>query len=279
MKLSIVIPCKDDIKILDCLDSIDEKVETVIVFNGSKTDFIRTVKTATNNKSSLNLKFLTLPEANLSWALQTGVLNSTYDWILFIDSDCVFKKEAIRAFYNTMLKGNPSKEVYKGEIVFRNSKRLISKIIAESRQHHTAGKLTAYKPPLAVSKRIENKIGGYFFDKRLKWREDSDLDNRIRIASISIIPVPNGVIYHGPISLKTDLRSTFRYGIGGSIADSLGIKLTEVPHSFRSTILSKGIYPAVYMLFRNRFYTAGCIYQKLKILLSKIFHGENYDRD
>lgn len=277
MKLSIVIPCKDDIKVLRCIDSIDEKVEIVIVFNGSKPDFINKVKIVTNNKPSLNVKFMILPEANLSWALQTGVSNSTYDWVLFIDSDCTFEKGAIKSFYNTMLKGNPSKEVYKGEIVFRNSKSFTSKIIAESRQHHTAEKLTAYKPPLAVSKKIEGKIGGYFFDKRLRWREDSNLDNRIRMASVNIIPVPNGLIYHGSIPLKTDLRSTFRYGIGGAIADNLGIKLTEVPRSFRSTIQSKGVYPALYMLFRNRFYTAGYIYQRLKILLSKISHGKNFN--
>ncbi len=268
MKLSIVIPCKDDPKTLRCMASINEKAEIVIVFNGSTSNFINYVRTNSTNKKSRNIKFLKLPEANLSWALQAGVSGSMYDWVLFIDSDCTFEKNAIKSFYEAMLNGDPSNEVYKGEIIFKNSKSFVSKIIAKSRQHHTAEKLTAYKPPLAVSKKIANKIGGYFFDKRLRWREDSDLDNRIREAGIKILPVPKGVIYHGSISLKTDLRSTFRYGIGGAIADSLNIKLTEVPRSFMSTMKSQGFYAAVYMLFRNRFYTAGYYYQKLKTRLT-----------
>ncbi len=186
-----------------------------------------------------------------------------------MDSDCLFENGAIANFYQSMIKGSPEKEVFKGKVIFDDSGNLISKIIAKSRQHNTAEMLTAYKPPLALSKKIVDKTGGYFFNKKLIWREDADLDNRLRIAGIKIRPVPGGVIHHGALDLKTDLRSTFRYGIGGAIAKSLNIRLTDVPRSFWSTFKSQGYLPALYMLFINRFYTAGYYYQMAKDLFCK----------
>jgi GT2 family glycosyltransferase len=128
-----------------------------------------------------------------------------------------------------------------------------------------------------ISKLILNNIGGYAFNKKLIWREDSDLDNRIRVAGINIIHVPCGVIYHHVISLKTDLRSTFRYGVGLAIANALDIKLTEVPRSTASAFKSKGVIVALYMLFRNRVYNAGYIYARVR-LLSKAYLDEKINR-
>lgn len=267
MKLSIVIPCKDDIKIKDCLSSIDSPVEVVIVFNGSTKKYIKFVERV-GQVNKLNVKTIELKESNLALALERGTWVAGNDWVLYMDSDCKFEKNAISHFYQAMLSGNPDKEVYKGKVIFEESSNWIGKVIAKSRQHHTAEKLTAYKPPLSLSKKIAEKIGGHFFNKKLIWREDADLDNRLREVKIKIKFVSKGVIYHGALSLKTDLRSTFRYGVGGAIAKSLNIKLTDVPRSFRSTLQSQGIVPALYMLFRNRFYTAGYYYQRCKSLVS-----------
>jgi|SRR3989344_1623352 len=261
MRISIIIPCKDDKKVINCVDSIDDPmVEVVIVFNGSTTTFVTWVK---KNLLGRAVKYLNIGEANLALALETGTWSASNDLILYIDSDCIFEKGAIRRFKKVAQNGNPGNEVFKGEVIFSHN-GWVSKIVAKSRQHHTGERLTAYKPPLLISKKIAGKIGGYFFNKKLIWREDSDLDNRIRNAGIKILPVKGGIIYHGAITIKTDLRSTFRYGIGGAIADTLNIKLTEVPRSFKSTLKSQGIIPALYMLFRNRFYTAGYYYFLLK---------------
>jgi len=89
----------------------------------------------------------------------------------------------------------------------------------------------------------------------------------LRKAGIKIIGVPGAIIYHGALDLRTDLRSAFRYGIGGAIAAHLSTKLADVPRSFFSTLKSQGIIPALYMIFRNRFYTVGYFYQKAKYLL------------
>ena len=261
-KLTVVIPCKNDPDVVHCVKSIDSKVEVLIVFNGSSDEFISyTKKKLTNFKVNYEI----LQKANLSWSLETGTRLAKTDLVLYMDSDCIFEKAAVQAFIDAAQDGNPKREVYKGDVIFAQGKTYLEKLISKSRSHHTAEVLTAYKPPLMISKTIKEKIGGYIFDNRLIWREDSDLDNRIRAAQIKIVHVPMGIIHHKTIKLKTDLRSTYRYGIGLAIANQLKIKLTEVPRSVMSTYKSKGVMPAAYMIFRNRVYDLGYWVTRAKI--------------
>lgn len=272
-KITVVIPCKNDPLITRCVASIGAEIPIVVVFNGSPSEFIRKTKKelAQNN----NISFIELKDANLAWALETGTRSSKTDLVLYMDSDCVFEKKAIKSF--SLAAKNPLTEVYKGEVIFAEGRNIIENIIAKSRTHHTAEVLTAYKPPLLISKRIISEIGGYAFDNRLIWREDSDLDNRIKVAGIKIIPVPKGIIYHKSIDIKTDLRSTFRYGTGLAIANTLNIKLTEVPRSVMSTFKSQGLLPALYMVFRNGVYNLGYWYTKNRINSGKYLLDKSPD--
>lgn len=263
--ISVVIPCKNDPLIVRCVRSIDYDCNIVIVFNGSPSNYIKMVKEQLKDK---NIIYYLANKANLALALETGTQKAPTDIVLYMDSDCIFEKGAIAKFTEKIACGNPENEVYKGDVVFGRGKNWIENIIAKSRTHHTVEVLTAYKPPLAISKNILKKIGGYAFDQRLIWREDSDLDNRIRKAGIKILPVKNGIIHHKNIDLKTDLRSTFRYGIGLAIANVLNITLTEVPRSVMSTYHSQGLWPAIYMVFRNRIYDLGYWYARIRIKLN-----------
>ena len=274
--ISIVIPCKDDRRILECVKSIDYRYVSIeIVLNGATKEFTKWIQNKTNGNKHIAIHSLSKP--NLSWALEYGTQHAKHNLVLYMDSDCRFEKGAIEFFANMCRKYDMSTNVLKGEVIFAKGKSYLSSVISKSREHHTAEILTAYKPPLLISKEILPKIGGYAFNKKLIWREDSDLDNRIRMANINILPVKNGIIHHHVISLKTDLRSTFRYGVGLAIANILKIKLTEVPRSAFSTFKSKGLIVATYMLFRNRVYNAGYIYARIR-LLSRSYLYEKTNR-
>lgn len=278
-KITIIIPCKDDNLVLKCIDSIDIKSANIlVVFNGSPRKFVKRIKLA--SKQNKAVSFIELKYPNLSWALEKGTRKAKSDVVLYMDSDCIFAKQALSVFVKIAQSQDLSKAVYKGDVVFSSGNNYIEKIIAKSRTHHTAEVLTAYKPPLMVSRKIMKKIGGYVFDDRLIWREDSDLDNRIRQAGIKIFPAKDAIIYHKSITLKTDLRSTFRYGVGLAIANSLNIKLTEVPRSVLSTFRSQGAIPALYMVFRNRIYNLGYWYTIIRIRLGfyKISTSPNIDK-
>lgn len=272
-KLTVVIPCKDDRKIKRCILSIDPAVcEAFVVFNGAKEGFIEEITDFVQKEvPHLKYKFKVLKKPNLAEALEVGTRYSESELVLYMDSDCTFERGCIDAFLSEAERKDMSNCVLKGKIIFDSGDTWLENIIAISRTHHTADVLTAYKPPLLISKRILPKIGGYAFDTRLIWREDSDLDNRIRQAGIQIVPVESGIIYHGKITLKTDLRSTFRYGIGLAIADRLQIKLTEVPRSTKSAFQQKGLKTAAYMLLRNRIYDLGYIYATIQMKRGKKF--------
>lgn len=272
-KITVVIPCKDDREIKRCILSIDPATcEVFVIFNGAKEEFVEEI-TDFMQKAVPNLeyRFQILEKPNLAKALEVGTKNSKSELVLYMDSDCTFEQGCIDAFLFEAAQRDMSNCVLKGKIFFDPGDTWLENIIANSRTHHTADVLTAYKPPLLISKRILPKIGGYAFDTRLIWREDSDLDNRIRQAGIQIVPVESGIIHHGKITLKTDLRSTFRYGIGLAIADRLQIKLTEVPRSTKSAFQRKGLKTAIYMLFRNRIYDLGYIYAMIQMKRGKEF--------
>lgn len=266
--LSIVIPCKNDRLLFESVGSIKSTdVEIIIVFNGTDEKFVREVQKYFD--SDKRVRIIILENPNLAWALETGTRVAKSDWILFNDSDCIFGNGSVEAFIKSAKSHDLSSCVLKGDVIFAKSDSIIGNIIADSRTHHTAEVLTAYKPPLLVSKKILPRIGGYFFDSRLIWREDSDLDNRVRNAGIAIKPVEGGVIYHKCLDLKSDLRSTYRYGMGLALAQIMKIKLTEVPRSTFSTFKSKGLLPALYMSIRNRIYQIGIFSMYLKIWLGR----------
>ncbi len=251
MTMSVIIPCYDDIRIAHCLTSIDDlDVEVVFSLNGRSPPVDRIVEDWARHYRRTTI--VRLAEPNLADALECGSLAAREARLLFMDSDCRFAPGAL-----ALLKAVSERyEVVKGHVVFENDS-MLSKVIARSREHHTAEVLTAYKPPLVVHRTIRERIGGYFFDRRLRWREDSDLDARIRKAGIQITGEPKAMIFHPPLRPYEDLRSAFRYGTGLARARWLGVELTEVPRSVLSTLRSKGVAPAAYMCVRNMVYQCG----------------------
>lgn len=259
--LSIVIPCCDDVRIKDCLASIDEDVEVVISLNGGTSQVERIIM---EQVAIRRLVIVRSPTPNLAAALQAGSLAVSGEAVLYMDSDCQFLPGTIRRFREAI----QDHEIVKGDIIFQSDSWL-SSIIARSREHHTAEYLTAYKPPLAVRCSIRSRIGGYFFDERLHWREDSDLDYRIRHAGIAIHWEKDAVITHPPLRIWQDLRSAHRYGVGLARARWYKIQLTEVPRSVLSTYRSKGVLPALYMCLRNFIYNNGTLTERVRLRYSQ----------
>jgi hypothetical protein len=129
--------------------------------------------------------------------------------------------------------------------------------------------LTLYKPPLAFDRRLGERLGGYFFDPRLVWREDAALSHRVHQAGIRIVPVEGCVIHHGPLSLMTDLKSNFLYGIGAAIARHLAIDLSPPERSVLTALRRFGPDAALYMMVANQVLTAGYAYGRARLHLSR----------
>lgn len=283
MNLSIIIPVKDDLRIKNAIDSIDENVEIVIVLNIPSKE-IRLLTKKLKNLNA-NIKITEIGVNNLSKAYNVGIKSSTKDNVLLMDSDCVFKKNTIRKLFE----GLKNCELSKGRVSFKIH-TFINKIIALSRDYHATDIVNAYSPPLAFKKSIKNKIGGYFFDEEIYWTEDHEFNQRVKRARFKIAYNPKAIIKHKALTIKADLRSSFFYGMGyyqgvskgktvpsimygghktlfGSIIFDL-FRIFLLPLFFLDVFFKKGFFTAIYMLiwmfvFVIGYYTQG-FFKKLE---------------
>jgi GT2 family glycosyltransferase len=265
LTLGIVIPCRDDARVVPCVGSVDADAEILIVLNGSPPGFADALRREVGARARLEL----LPAANASRALEHGIRVASFDRVLLMDSDCVFAAGALAAVARAFDEGSSDEEVYKGRIVFDPGSSRASALVARSRSQRMGHFEIAYKPPLAFSRRLRDRLGGYFFDPRLVWKEDADLDSRIRRAGIRIVPVERCVIHHAPLSLGADLTSSFHYGIGVAIARHLHIALARPRRSLREALRLHGPDAALYMTVANLVLRAGYSYGLARLRLSR----------
>lgn len=254
LPVTVVIPCADDIKIKSCIESIDENVEILVVLNGATKEIVNIV-------DKLGVNKVVLPERNLAKALNVGIKKAKNPKVILIDSDCTFRKGAIKKVITELDKNL----IVKGRVIFR-SNSFFSKIIAKTRDYSYYDTPKPYNPFLCIRKNIVGKIGGYYFDERIFWTEDADLNQRVKKAGIKVKYVYSAVAYHPPLTFNYDLRSAFRYGIGKRIrvekgtASGIGTHFKKVP----DIIVKKGFLVGVYYLFWNFAYLLGYVYQFLK---------------
>ncbi|MBU4283556.1 MAG: glycosyltransferase [Nanoarchaeota archaeon] len=270
---------KDDIRIRKCIESIDEKVEKVVVLN-TPSDEVRTIV------SRLDVKTIEIDNNNLARAYNVGIETSSNSNVLLMDSDCVFDEGTIGRLYE----GLSDAPISKGKVIF-TYKSLTGKIIALSREYHVTDVINAYAPPLAFDKSIKNKIGGFYFDEDIFWTEDHEFDQRVKRHGLQIKYVPEATIRHDEISIKSDLKSSFNYGAGyfegvkkgatepcfmyggsktllGSIVYDVG-RVAALPLLFVDVTKKKGILPAAFMSVWMFTFTAGYYAQALFNILRK----------
>lgn len=254
MNLTIIIPVADDTRIKNCIESIDENVEILVVLNGA------TKKVKNIIKDFKNIETLEIYERNLGMARDEGVNKAKFDKVLLMDSDCIFQKGCIKKLYNGLKKY----KIAKGKVIF-NYNNMFNKIIKKTREYTTSDFLSAYAPPLAFDKTVKKEIGGYYFDRDIHWADDAEFDKRVKKGGIKINYLPSAIIYHPPLNFFQDLRSAFRYGCGQKIGTEKNIMNgidSFFPCVFDIT-KKKGFLSGLYMIVWNISYCSGYFIQKL----------------
>lgn len=216
LDLAIVIPCADDLRLAQCLDSIDEDVEVIVALNGA-TDAVRQLVI------ERHIRYCELPSRNLGAACDMGVRATGAPCVLLMNSDCTFARGTIRRLAEAL----DHAMVARGRVVFE-VRDPVSRIIAAARDYAHTRPDKAYQPALAFRKEIVGLIG-YYFDLDIHWTEDADFSRRVKAAAIPITFLPDAVVYHPPISLREDLRSAMRYGMGRRVAEEKELVGTYPP--------------------------------------------------
>lgn len=212
--VSLVICVADDLRIKKMLDSIKEYCEVLVVLNGATKEVIDIVNEYKNVKQ-FSLKIIDIPERNLSKSRNIGIINASYDKVVYYDSDCIIKNSSIKA-YSEML---DKYLLVDGNVKFLDT-TFQSKIVSVMRNMGIPG--YALCPSIGINKKIIDKIG-YYFDEDIKWIEDSELNKRCASVGIKVGVIKKITCIHDNLTLKQDLKSAYRYGTGVKIAAKKGL--------------------------------------------------------
>lgn len=254
MKLSIVIPCSDDVRIKQCIDSIDENVEIIAALNQPSIQVQRIIKSIKSKK----IKVVEIETKSLPRALNAGINAANNDKVILIDSDCVFEKGAIKQINEDL----DNSLIVKGKVIFQFND-FQSKIVSRAREYVYTYPPKPYNPFLAVRKELSGKVGGYIFDGDIYWTEDADLQVRLEENEVTVKYNFDAIAYHPPLSMRRDLLSAFRYGIGKRIRVEKGTTL-GLGTSFQyipDTIEKMGLAVGLYCIIWNFSYIFGYFYQ------------------
>ncbi|MFJ3923390.1 glycosyltransferase [Streptomyces sp. NPDC090022] len=225
-RTGVVIALRDDLRIADCIDSIDEDVEIVLALNGPS-DAIR--KLIAEHPRPLTVTEIE-DVGNLGAAYNAGAAATDKQYLLLMDSDCTFAPGVVRMMVRAVL----TEPVVKGQVVYGESEGLLSRLTARVREFDEGDYVSALSPPLIYNRAIVDHIGGYHFDELIHWCEDREFDFRLQLAGIPVVYLPQARIFHDAQHGFANMRSYFRYGVGEGIAQETGVFTTPaVPVAWR----------------------------------------------
>ncbi|MDR2409244.1 MAG: glycosyltransferase family 2 protein [Bacteroidales bacterium] len=200
MEITAAIVCSSDLRISTCLKSIPEDTKILVILNNPSTQVINIVDT--DNR----INCIRCDESNLGKLRQLAVENINTPGILFIDSDCEINKDTMQIVSKEL-------DVYPAVSIPLRFKGIdfFTRIVSKCREFTTPA--DALFIPSAFRINIQDRIGGYLYDKRLNWGEDTDPKKRLLENGLLFI-ISNSTIWHDSLSIFQDMKSAIRLGRG-----------------------------------------------------------------
>jgi hypothetical protein len=156
--------------------------------------------------------------------------------------------------------------IVKGRILFSYN-NFIQKIIAKAREFTTSDTPNLFIPGIIFKKNIFKTLG--LFNEKIKFSSDAEMGNRILVKKIPWVILPDATIIHAPLTIKKDLISAFRYGIGRSqkhrVLKTIKSKslFEEFCFYFLNGSKSKGILVGFYLVLWWICFTAGFYFDRI----------------
>lgn len=214
---SVVIRCKDDMRVFPCIDSIDYNVEIVVVMNENPELESKLQEIGVTCKIS--------PPGNLSVVSNVGFSEATSDKIIITDSDTLFGKDCIHA----CISGLDRYDVVRAPLRFSRAKNILSREIAEARDYVNSLPVV-YTPGIAVIRRLPELIGGYLFDDAIPFAVDANLNYRIQREQIPVLHLSGVWMTHAAETVRHDLKAARRIGAGcRESSKRLAVLYPEIP--------------------------------------------------
>ena len=253
MDISVLLCVHDDVRIINCLDSIDVVCEAIVVANNA-TEQVLKVLHDYDSGNRFDFRIIEIPEKGIGRARDIGAENAKYDKMLFLDSDCRFLPGGIGSVYS-LLDDFP---VVDGKIQYE-ANSFQSRIVSKCRTQSVPDRV--FCPGLSMRKDVKPLIGGYFFDRKLGWLEDSEINRRFKKASLPIGYTKEEIAVHAALTFSEDLSSAFKYGTGKQVGIKNGVFENELDAIFHlvPAYFKLGFFVGLYLFAWNISYTCGFI--------------------
>jgi|LSQX01.3.fsa_nt_gb glycosyltransferase involved in cell wall biosynthesis len=198
---TVVIRCKDDERVFDCIASIDESVEIIVVMNPNEDMEKRLRDIGVICKHS--------PPGNLSIVSNIGFESASADKIIITDSDTIFGEKSISA----LIDGLNDYAVVRSPLRFERKDDFLSRELAEARDYVNSLPVV-YTPGIAVSRTLPERIKGFLFDDAIPFAVDANLNFRIQQENVPVLYLENVWISHSAELVTHDLKAARRIGSG-----------------------------------------------------------------
>lgn len=216
-RLAIVIPSKNGEHLTTAIQSArSNKSWVIVVLNGSDLETVQAVREVADHVVSLE-------EANLGAARQTGLDAARGHAALFLDDDCVLRTGAVGGILDELA----SHDVVRvGLDYVATSWR--GRLVRSVRRLTTTDVPTLFLP-LAFSASFLASKDYQLFDTRLEWGEDWVLAQVLGASKIRVGSLAEAAVFHSELGVCGDLASAWRLGKARFLRVKLGI---EMPRKF-----------------------------------------------
>ena len=201
--ISVLVRASGDERVFDCISSIIKTSSSSDI----KISMLRN-KFLEKEIAKLGIKYCVVPKRNGSLTTNKGLELIKSNKVLITDSDTTFDESCI----NLLDKALDKYDVVKPQIVFTNNGSTISVLIANLRSYFNSKSSKMFTPGLAFKMSIKNKVGGYYFDNKVTWGEDSEFSKRVERAKLNTSLIKKARLFHPPVNLKHDLGGAFLIG-------------------------------------------------------------------
>jgi len=210
-------------------------------------------KSLENRISKLHIRYCVVPKRNVSMTTNKGLALVKTNKVLITDSDTLFDKQCIKLIADALDKY----EVVKPQIIFQNDGSLQSILVANLRTYFNAKNQKMFTPGLAFRMSIKNKIGGYYFDNKVAWAEDSEFSNRVELSKLKTSVEKRARLFHPPVDTSHDLAGAFLIGAKKPEVKNLSKIICKRIVTYREILSAFGVLTLLYGLIWYLFFDFG----------------------
>lgn len=261
---SVLIRCSDDYRVLDCIASIKStSPRSPIVVSMTPNGRLQ------KSIISTGVNCCVVPRHNAAVTNNRGLKLVRTTNVIVTDADTIFEKRSISLLDEALDKY----DVVKPRLIFRSETNSpYFSPVANLRTFFNDNDQKMYIPGLAFNMSVKGKIGGYYFDEKIPWGEDSDFSDRAERIGLKTKVIEKAVLYHPAVDISHDLADAFLIGLKKHDKEVFSQKIVSKRIKFFRKLAAKkyGLSTLFYGFMWYLFFDLGKLFRVIKPIRSKL---------